>query len=79
MNEASLLEYRERVQKLRREDLHELRAEALELVLLDKLVQIDAKQLKNQAQMLSVDKGILQPQQMMVIVLVHLFVQLGSG
>ena len=58
MNEAGLLEYRERVQKLCRKDLHELSAEALELVLLDKLVEVRRQQLEDEAQVVFVDEGI---------------------
>jgi len=44
--------------------------------LLDQLVEIHTKQLKHQAQVLSVDKGVLEAQKMMVIVLVELGVEL---
>ena len=58
MNEAGLLEYRERVQKLRREDLHELSTETLELVLLDKLVQVGREELENETQVVFVDERV---------------------
>ena len=58
MNEAGLLEYRERVQELRREDLHELSAETLELVLLDKLVEVRRQQLEDEAQVVFVDERV---------------------
>ena len=58
MNEAGLLEYRERVQELGREDLHELRAETLELVLLDKLIKVRRQQLEDEAQVVFVDERV---------------------
>jgi hypothetical protein len=51
-------------------------AESSELVLLDKLVKIDAKELKNQAKMLAVNESVFKSQQMMVVVLVKLRVEL---
>ena len=58
MNEAGLFEYRERVQKLCRKDLHELSAETLELVLLDQLVQVGREELENETQVVFVDERV---------------------
>ena len=70
MNEAGLFEYRERVQKLRREDLHELSAEALELVLLDKLVEVNAQQLHGDAQVAAEVEVLRHLEGMMLLLLV---------
>lgn len=56
MNQPGFLQHRECVQELRRKDLYELRAEALELVLLDQLVQVGREQLEDEAQMVFVDE-----------------------
>ena len=56
MYEPCVFQHGERVQKLGREDLDQLRAEALELVLLDKLVQVGREQLEDEAQMVFVDE-----------------------
>jgi hypothetical protein len=52
-------------------------AEAAELVLLDQLVQVYAEQFKHQAQMLPVYKRVLQPQQVVVVVLIHRLIELN--
>lgn len=61
MDQSSLIEQAETIEKLLRENSDERGAEAAELILLDELVQIDTQKLKNQAEMLAMDKGILEP------------------
>jgi hypothetical protein len=46
------------------------------LVLFDQLVQIDAEQFENKTKMLSVDEGILQTQNVVIIVLVKFCIEL---
>ena len=46
------------------------------MILLDQFVKIDAKQLERQAEMLFVDKGIFQTEQVMVVVFVVLAIEL---
>ena len=58
MYEPRILEHSECIQKLCREDLDQLRAEALELVLLDELVQIRREQLEHKTQVVLVDEGV---------------------
>jgi hypothetical protein len=53
-------------------DSHKGCAKTPELILLDQLVEINAQQLENQAEMLAMDECIFQSQEMMVIVLVEL-------
>ena len=58
MNESRLLQDRQGVEQLGSEDLYELRAETLELVLLDQLVQVGRQQLEDQTQMILVDERV---------------------
>jgi hypothetical protein len=76
MYKTSLVQQAETIQELLSKDSHKRRAQAPELVLLDQLVQIDAKQFENQAKMLSMDKSILQSEEMMVVVLIELRIEL---
>lgn len=76
MNEMSLVQKTQRIQKLLRKDTDKRGAQASELVLLDELVKVDAEKLEGETQMLTMDKGILQTEEVMVIVLVVLAVQL---
>lgn len=76
MNQPSLVEKGEAIQKLLGEHADQSRAETAELVLLDKFVQVDAEQLEDEAKMLSVDKGVFQSEKMVVIVFVELRIEL---
>ena len=76
MYQPRVLEDRERVEQLRREHLDELRAEALELVLLDELVQVRAEQLKHETQVVLVDERVAQAQDVVLVLGVALVVQL---
>ncbi len=58
MDEPCLLQDSERIQELRGEDLHELGAEALELVLLDQLVQVRREELKDETQVIFVNERV---------------------
>lgn len=79
MNQARLVEQCKTIEKLLSKDADQSGAESSELVLLDKLVQVDAEELKHQAKMLTVDECVLQAQKMMVVVLVELRVELIAG
>ena len=48
MDQPSIFEDGESIQQLRGEDLHELGAEALELVLFDEFVQVGRQQLEDE-------------------------------
>lgn len=76
MYETSLVQQRQPIQQLLCEHAHERCAETPELVLFDQLVEIDAQQFENKAQMLPVYERVLQTQDMVVVVLVELRVQL---
>ena len=76
MNEARLLEHGERVQQLRGEHLDELRAEALELVLLDQLVQVGREQLENETQVVFVDERVPQSENVVLVMWIALLVEL---
>lgn len=79
VNQARLVEQCKTIEKLLSKDADQSGAESSELVLLDKLVQVDAEELKHQAKMLTVDECVLQAQKMMVVVLVELRVELIAG
>ena len=64
------------VQKLCGEDLYKLRAQTLELVLLDKLVEIRRQQLEDEAQVVFVDERVPQSQDVVLVLRVALAIQL---
>lgn len=72
----SLIQKTQRIQKLLREDTDECGTQATELILLDQFVKVDAEEFEGEAQMLTVDEGVLQAEKVMVIILVVLAVQL---
>ena len=78
MDQPSIFEDGESIQQLRSENFDELCAEALELVLLDQLVQVGREQLKHQAQMVFVDERVPQSKNVVLIMRVALLVQLRS-
>jgi len=71
MYQFRLVQQTQTVQKLLCEDSYQRGAQTPKLVLLDQLVQIDRQQLEDQTQMLLVDEGVLQPQDVMIVILVH--------
>ena len=58
MDQSRLIEQGKPIQQLLRKDADQGRAQASELVLLDQLVQVDTKQLEDQAQVLPMNEGI---------------------
>lgn len=75
VDEAGLVEQGQAVEQLLSKHTHQGGAKASELVLLDQFVQVDAKEFENQAEMLAMDEGILQSQQMVVVVLIQFRIQ----
>jgi hypothetical protein len=71
VDQFRLVQQTQTIQKLLCKDAHQRGAQTSELILLDQLVQVDRQQLKDQAQVLFVDESILQPQNVMIVVLVH--------
>lgn len=69
-----LSEQSQAIDQLLRKHAHQCRGQSTELILLDQFVEIDAQQFEDKAQMLPVNKGILQSQEMVVVILVHLLV-----
>lgn len=61
MDKSCFVQQTERIEKLLGEDSNEGRAQAPELILLDELVQVDAEQLEDKAEVLLMDEGILEP------------------
>lgn len=78
MNKSRLVEERKAIEELLRKDTDQGCAQSAELILLDKLVQVNAQELKNQAKMLAVNKSILEAQKMVVVVLVEFCVELHA-
>jgi hypothetical protein len=76
MNEPRLVQKTKGVQKLLSKHAHESRAQPSELVLFDKLVQIHTEQLEDETEMLFVNEGIFQAQDVVIVVLVELAVEL---
>lgn len=78
MDQFGLAKQCQAIEQLLRKYSHECGTQTTELVLLDQLVQVNAEQLKDKAKMLPVDERVLQAQEMVVVVFVHLLVQLGK-
>ena len=75
MDELRFTQQAKPIEQLLRKNAHKRGTQAPELILFNQLVQIHRQQLEHQTQMLSVDERVLQPQNMMVIVLVHATIQ----
>lgn len=73
-----LIQETQGVQELLSEHPHKRGAQPAELILLDQFVEVDTEQFKTQTEVLPVDKGIFQPKEMMVIILVELVVELQN-
>jgi hypothetical protein len=76
VNKIRVLEDGERVEELAREDLDELDRQALELVLLDELVQVGREQLEDEAQVLLVNERVTHAQNVVLVVRIQVLVQL---
>lgn len=76
MNQLGFTKQSKARKQLLSKDTNKSCAKTTELILLDQLVQVDAEQFKDETQVLPVNESIFQPQQMMIVVLVHLLVQL---
>ena len=74
MYQPGLVEKGKSCQELLGEYSHKRRAQAAELILLNEFVQVDAQELKNEAQVLAMDECISQAQKMVIIVLIELAV-----
>lgn len=62
MYQTSLVKQCETVEKLLGKHANQSSAESSKLVLFDKLVKIDAKELKDQAEMLAMNESVFKPQ-----------------
>lgn len=76
MDQSRLVQEGQTVQQLLSENPYQRGTKTPELVLLDQLVQVDAKKLEHQAQVLPVDERVLESQQMVVVVLVEFRIEL---
>jgi hypothetical protein len=79
MYQSGLVEQGQTVQELLCKYTNKRCAEPSELVLFDQLVQINAEQFENKTKMLSVDEGILQTQNVVIIVLVKFCIELSPS
>lgn len=76
MYQSGLVEQSQSVQKLLCKHSNKCCAEAPKLVLFDKLIEVDTKQLENKTEMLSMDEGVLQTQKVVIIIFIELGVEL---
>lgn len=64
------------IQELLCEDADKRCTQPAELVLLDELVEVDAEELEGKTEMLAVNEGVLQAQEMVVVILIVFAVEL---
>lgn len=76
MDQLRLAKQRKTIDQLLCKYAHKCGRQSSELILLDQFVQVNAEQLENETEMLPMNEGVLQSEQMVVVVLVHLLVQL---
>lgn len=76
MYQTRFVQESQAVQELLGENPDQCGTKTPELVLLDQFVQVDAKELKDQAQVLPVYESVLESQKMMVVVFVKLSIEL---
>ena len=79
VNEASILEDAKGVKQLCREYLDKLCREALEGILLDKLVKVGRQQLEDETEMAAMDERVAEPQDVMLVVRIAGIVELHAG
>jgi len=79
VDQPCVLEHGEGIQQLSSKHLDELRAQTLELILFDEFVQVRRKKFENETEMVAVDKGIPQPQDVMFVPGITLVVELERG
>lgn len=76
MYKSSLVEKSQSIQQLLGKNPDKSCAQSSKLVLLDKLIKIYAKELKHKTEMLSMNKGVFQSKEMMVVIFVKLSIEL---
>ena len=79
MYQARFVEETQSVEELLCKHPYESSAKTTELVLLDQLIQVYAKKLEHQAQMLAVDKSVFKSEEVVIIVFVQLSIQLTES
>ena len=79
MYQSRFVEQAQAVQQLLCEDAYECRTKSPKLILFDQFVEIDAEQFEDQTKMLSMNEGIFEPKQVVVIVLVQFAVELQQS
>jgi hypothetical protein len=76
VNQASIFQYRQTFKELLREHLHELCAEALELVLLDEFVQVGRETFEDEAEVAFVRERLEHAKDVVSVARVVLLIQL---
>ena len=76
MDESRLIEQAQPIQQLLSKNAYERGTQAPELVLFDQFVEIDAEYFKDETKMLPVDEGVLEPKEMMIVILVQFPIEL---
>ena len=76
MDKSCFVQQTERIEELLGKDSNESGAQATELILLNELVQVDAEQLEDKAEVLLMDEGVFKAQDVVVVILVEFAVEL---
>lgn len=76
MDDMRLVQKTQRIEELLRKHADQGCTQPAELVLLDQFVEIDTQQLEDQAEVLPVDEGVLQPEKVVIVILVEFVVEL---
>lgn len=77
VDESSFLEDGENIEKLSHEDFDELGAKTLKLILFDEFVEVGGEELKDETEMISVDKRVAEAEDMVFVGGIESLVQLG--
>ena len=77
VDESCILEDGEGIEKLSHEDFDELGAETLELILFDEFIEVGGEELKDETEMISVDEGVAETEDVVLVGGIEVLVQLG--
>lgn len=76
MYESSLIEKSQSIQQLLCKNPDKSCAQSSKLILFDKLVKIDTEKLEYEAEVLSMNEGVFQSKEMMVVIFVEFLIKL---
>lgn len=77
MDQSCFLEDGESIEKLSHEDFDELGAETLKLILFDEFVEVGGEELKDETEVVSVDKRVTEAEDVVFVGGIESLVQLG--